>query len=494
MDPAARRVKVAAVEAIPLACIALLLGIRFWRFDVDDAYITYRIAEHIGNGIGWVYNIGERVNGATSVLWTLLLALGFSVFGHTSALAHIIGTCAALVAAVILRDVLTRGLGPLVAAGASFLFVTHPLLLWTYGLETQLYMAVTLLAIWAYCETRAGLLGLALGLSLLTRPDAVVLSGFLLGHWIYRDRQVPWRAIGPAVGMLLPWTIFSIVYFGSLVPNTLAAKMAQGRSGAFSLDSPWLIAGLPLFARGMWFWTTFSYAYPERFRVPLLLGIGFLVVVGLTTVRRWHPSMIAMGVWGLGQLVAYSILKVPHYHWYYAPLVLAGVVTIAAGLAEVASWGAVLHRRMAQVVILLGLMPLFLSHAVFAYKTTSVLPGPGEVAYETVGRWLQRYTPAEASVAAAEIGTIGYFSNRRMIDMVGVIDKQGPAELARANWGWWLTMRAPDFVLVHDPPWVFEQPVFGPSGPVGYEALEPLGDGAVGTLRLLRRVAPSSQK
>ena len=43
------------VAGLILAALSLWIGVSFWRFDWDDCYITYRIAENIANGKGWVY-------------------------------------------------------------------------------------------------------------------------------------------------------------------------------------------------------------------------------------------------------------------------------------------------------------------------------------------------------------------------------------------------------------------------------------------------------
>src|SRR3989442_14592594 len=61
---------------------ALLLGIAAlcsWLaylavYQVDDAYIVYRYASNLAHGQGFVFNPGERVEGVTCFLWTLLLA------------------------------------------------------------------------------------------------------------------------------------------------------------------------------------------------------------------------------------------------------------------------------------------------------------------------------------------------------------------------------------------------------------------------------------
>ena len=44
------------------------------QFTADDAFITFRYAENIANGVGFVYNQGERLLGTTTPLFTLILA------------------------------------------------------------------------------------------------------------------------------------------------------------------------------------------------------------------------------------------------------------------------------------------------------------------------------------------------------------------------------------------------------------------------------------
>src|SRR5262245_28030247 len=68
--------------------IPLLLAVlvRAWQwalipFAAEDAYITFRFAEHWAHGLGPVYNVGERVMGFSSPLWTAWLALGSLVAG-----------------------------------------------------------------------------------------------------------------------------------------------------------------------------------------------------------------------------------------------------------------------------------------------------------------------------------------------------------------------------------------------------------------------------
>src|SRR5438046_342969 len=43
-------------------------------YQVDDAFIVYRYAANLARGEGFVFNSGERVEGVTCSLWTVLLA------------------------------------------------------------------------------------------------------------------------------------------------------------------------------------------------------------------------------------------------------------------------------------------------------------------------------------------------------------------------------------------------------------------------------------
>ncbi|MBN97985.1 MAG: hypothetical protein CME16_01875, partial [Gemmatimonadetes bacterium] len=54
-------------------CLGYLLHVLHYNFIADDAFITLRYAQNLASGDGLVFNLGERVEGFTSPLWTLLL-------------------------------------------------------------------------------------------------------------------------------------------------------------------------------------------------------------------------------------------------------------------------------------------------------------------------------------------------------------------------------------------------------------------------------------
>ncbi len=60
---------------VALAAIAARLATG--PHPIDDAYITFRYARNLADGLGLVYNPGEWVLGTTAPLWATILAAGY---------------------------------------------------------------------------------------------------------------------------------------------------------------------------------------------------------------------------------------------------------------------------------------------------------------------------------------------------------------------------------------------------------------------------------
>jgi hypothetical protein len=53
----------------------ILMLVYVWNFTIDDAFISFRYSEHLANGFGLVWNIGQApVEGYTNFLWVLIIA------------------------------------------------------------------------------------------------------------------------------------------------------------------------------------------------------------------------------------------------------------------------------------------------------------------------------------------------------------------------------------------------------------------------------------
>ena len=73
---AARVTRQYAAAAVAGSAAILLLHSRFYfHYTSDDAYISYRYARNLSDGVGLVWNPGQHVEGYSNFLWVALLAL-----------------------------------------------------------------------------------------------------------------------------------------------------------------------------------------------------------------------------------------------------------------------------------------------------------------------------------------------------------------------------------------------------------------------------------
>src|ERR1035437_3918387 len=77
--------------AILVATAVLVPHARLFYFVTDDAYISFRYARNLALHGQLVFNLGERVEGYTNFLWTVILALGIKLDVGPVALSRFLG-------------------------------------------------------------------------------------------------------------------------------------------------------------------------------------------------------------------------------------------------------------------------------------------------------------------------------------------------------------------------------------------------------------------
>lgn len=420
-----------------LAVVTVVLTL---RTDVvwDDPAILERYAVNLAGGDGWTFNPGQVTqNAVTSPLTVLVLAAllrvstavggpgGVAVVGPATGLLFCVATwCAAFFTYLALRRI-DREIAGLAAA---ILIATSPVLISLRGMESALYLALVALVLWAMAGDRPLLLGTALGLCVLVRPDSVVLAAAVVGWLMLRSRRIPVVTATVLSAVVVGWLVVSKLVTGTFLPSTLDAKIAQAQSGAWPTDFATLTHVMQTSPAPTW----------TLLMLPLVLGGAWVAVrqeVGLLA-----PLAAAAAV----HLAVYGMLHVAAYPWhmvleYYLAIVLAGV---AVG----ALWPRLRERRS------------FLARAlVIGYVAWLVVSGFGEIQkmepnrseIPLVSDWLARNTSPTAVVAAGEVGSLGLLSDRRMVDYLGLLDSRANDHLRRQDWNWWLAAYQPDYWVTY---------------------------------------------
>ncbi|MBX3464301.1 MAG: hypothetical protein KF830_14110 [Planctomycetes bacterium] len=242
------------------------------RWSCDDAYVSFRYAQHFAEGHGLVYNLDPReppVEGYTNFAWTMWLALGWwlgctdpgiETWASLGGVACHAATVA-LLAAIGGRLGGGRAWAPVAACGYAALH--HAASLAPAGLETALFVllvtAMLRFGLSLRCAREAWLLGFLGVLAAMTRPDGALLVAAAGGFVLYdaARRRAPSLLVGyvvPFVLVFVPYLLWRRAYYGHWVPNTFFAKsggdpyVGQGFAyvGAFAACYWALVPALPL--------------------------------------------------------------------------------------------------------------------------------------------------------------------------------------------------------------------------------------------------------
>ncbi len=418
-------------------------------FPLDDAWIHQTYARNLARYGRFEYIPGVSSAGSTSPLWTLLLALGYLSGVPYLLWTYLLGGLSLLWLAWGTMAV-WRQLWPALAAqdwlaGATLVLMWPLLWAAASGMETLLFAALSMQIVALYLkEQRVGdqeierlptlplsrsllFLGLLSGLLILTRPEGVALVALVLLGLVLRAGE--WRArlvrvlvvAGTAVLLLLPYFLFNYWANGSLWPNTMAAKqteyavLLQEFIGWRLGQLLWLSLGGPADS-----WQGMSSAH--------LLLLPGLLLAGWQAVRQdWADKRLAatlLLLWAGGHVLLYAWkLPVTYQHGRY----LLGVMPVWI-LYGLAGWLLLLFARqggrrlwlaqkVAQFTFAFVLL-FFLLQGALAYATDVAII-EGEMV--TVGQWLAENTPPNALVATHDIGAIGYFAERPLLDLAGLI-------------------------------------------------------------------------
>ena len=423
--------------AIPgsLALVALLARLSVGPLTVDDAYITFRYARNLADGLGLAYNVGERVLGTTTPLFCLLLA-GLYRLSRVG-LPHLaVATSAAIDAATTVllfwlgrRLGLARGWTSLLAG----LFSLNALSIGfaACGMESSLFTFLVVAAVSAEAAGRPGLAGLAAGLAICTRPEGLIVGVLLVVRYLLVRRSLPWAMLLGFASPVLPWVVFATVWFGSPIPQSVAAKAVHYRQGPL-LNTLLLIANV-----GQPGFNQLAFDLPDaanRIAVGFAVGVGILFV-GLAAVpslvRFLRGKIELLPLVGFAPLLAgaYAVAGARNVHlfpWYLVPLVPFYL------LAQVGIVQRVSHCLPRPVALCLGLglacwMVSGLSlgreqgrSPLAPYGMTLVR----ERAFITAAEHLAPRLQPDTVVALPEIGAFGYVSGARILDTAGLVSPQ----------------------------------------------------------------------
>ena len=230
LPPILTRHATAIVTVLGLAGVAVLLWRTGWLSD--DAYITLRTVDNVVNGYGPRWNVVERVQSFTHPLWMFLIVPFYFVTREPLYTVIALQSAITLVTIWLLSQRIAPG--PIAAVAGIGAFASSRSLVdfSTSGLENALVHLLLVLFVITWRRGRDAMafvqLGLLTSALLLCRLDlGVLLAPMLIAVLLPLQRS---RVIAFARGLVpfLAWEVFSLFYYGMLIPNTALAKLPLG--------------------------------------------------------------------------------------------------------------------------------------------------------------------------------------------------------------------------------------------------------------------------
>jgi hypothetical protein len=443
---------------IPLVTY-LMLAFVIWiflmaEFRLDDSFITYRYARNLASGAGLVYNTGDSVLSTTAPLYAILLAALSLIFPDFHTLGSLIGVISIGLGAYCITELAPRSLPMQVRLWAGLVYSLSSPLWLSLGMETALWIMLVLAAVMFAVRQRWAIAGLLVGLAVLTRPDAL-LPGNLLGlgalvatvnarHTVARWWRSAVVFFAAAVLPIALFVLWAVAAYGSPFPATLSAKGAQAVLGITGLGvNVDTLGGAQLILSSL------------MNQSSLYVALSILVILGLAGSLTTPVGLVV--IWGGLHLMAYFVLDVAPYRWYYAPLVPAVVLLAAHGLGFI-------HQRIrlrrlgmaAYLTAILALFPLIAQTASFVRiaeqmrvggRADVMLPIVDWQVYRETGEWLDANAAPDATIGVAEVGQLGFYARRWMTDYLGLLQPEASAMLRRGDLYSWLIRYAPDYLV-----------------------------------------------
>jgi hypothetical protein len=189
--------------------------------------------------------------------------------------------------------------------------------------------------------------------------------------------------------------------------------------------------------------------------VGVLLLPGFVITIGLTFKKKQWGALSG-AIWAMGYLCLYALrLPVTYQHGRYVmPMMpvyfmwgLAGIVWIVRPSSSI-QWKRVFSKAWMASMGLICIGFWFLGARAYGRDVAFI-----ESEMVITARWVSQNTDKDALIAAHDIGALGYFGQRRLLDLAGLVSPEViPFIRDEARLATWITERDASY-LVTFPGW-----------------------------------------
>jgi tetratricopeptide (TPR) repeat protein len=465
--------------------VLLILAVIFYfytqefSFIQDDSFITYRYVKNFTEGIGLVFNAGEKVEGYTCFSWIILLSIvkvaGFNFISASQTLGIIFSILSIYftykICFELLNEIKNQTVRMVISLTPSVLIISNgAFAYWAVsGMETGLFAFLVTLGIYLYLiefkptNKKFEYSSIVFLLASLTRPEGNLIFALTILHRLIYNylnsknssskkklidrRTLIWLGIYfiPAL-LYMAWRLW---YYGSFFPNTFYAKTGS--------SVEYLKAGVD-------YVVDFSKTY----------GLyGILILLTLLNLREkakfpeYFYLLIVFFIYSFyiiyigGDVLRPNRFFVPVMPVFYI-LVTGGIIQLTTIIFKNSKESTITGIALVTCIII-AYVSYKIPHE--SIKRYSELENGLVEKMKLSGLWLkdkQHSAGKQLTVAASTIGAVSYYSETILIDMLGLTDKEiahNPKPIAEisenASIGWKERQYNVDYVLSRKPDYIY---------------------------------------
>lgn len=409
-------------------------------FPLDDPWIHLQFAKNLAKYGAFSYFKNEVVTaGSTSPIYTLILAVGFLVTSNEMWLSYFLGIIFFALSLIyfykLSNTIFLKENWLALAAALIFILDKWINLISASGMETTLYIFLLISCLYYYRISNPVGFSITLGLTIWTRPDAVAFIAAILIDYAYRyylkikfpkeNEQLPLFGkkdifkIAVIAGLIIiAYFAMNLIISGSLFPNTYGAKLKY-----YSPDFKNRTEFLKL---EVWQYFTES-AYLLIF---ITFVIAIIIIIKDTFQLKYND--LAMPLLFIILLIFLYWYKLPYAHRfgrYLMPVIPFYILIAVYGGREFFKWLAKYFKDIKlanglNIILLIITIIFFITDynknkKVYQYNCYHI-----HIRQVETANWLKQNTPQDAVIATHDVGAIAFYSERKIIDVVGLINPE----------------------------------------------------------------------
>lgn len=405
----------------------------YFSFPLDDPWIHLTFAKNIAKYFSFSYFKNEMATaGSTSPVYTILAALGFLVSNNEMIISYFLGILFFILSGVYFYKL----------SGFEFAKENYFALLFTAifiadkwmsfisvsGMETTMFIFILLAAAYFYRQRKAVPFAVFFGLILWGRPDGVTFIGALAVDYVFahlfskNDKSIKlftkndFIKIGIITGAIVAvYFLMNLMLSGSLLPNTYSAKLTY-YAPEFKSRSEFL-------KFEVWdYFTAGAYGI-------LIAGFVFAVLKMLfdLTKKKYNPNILyVVFVFALIFVYWYKLPYAHRFGRYLMPAIPFIVLSSGLGFREFSKLlGGFFKSKNTANGFMMIIAALVIAYSFVNYNANKTNYAE-QCAYihdrqVVTALWIKENTKPGDIIATHDVGAIGFYSERKIVDVAGLI-------------------------------------------------------------------------